>query len=68
MLQVLGKHYLGHDWDFFSSNGGTWKKCQEMTTMQGKHQAMLKTCLGKLAYIGKILRNVECSWENSRGC
>jgi hypothetical protein len=39
-----------------------------MTTMQGKHQAMLKTCLGKLAYIGKILRNVECSWENSRGC
>jgi hypothetical protein len=39
-----------------------------MITMQGKHQAMLRTCLGKLGYIGKFLGNVECSWENSRGC
>jgi hypothetical protein len=39
-----------------------------MTTMQGKHQALLRTCLGKLGYIGKNLENVECSCENSRGC
>jgi hypothetical protein len=39
-----------------------------MTIMQGKHQVMLRTCLGKLGCIGKILRNVECSWENSKVC
>ncbi len=39
-----------------------WQQCKEN----------IKHCwghfLGKLGYIGKNLENVECSWENSKGC